>query len=515
MVAKKVYTTEELEKMRAVDTTARVITAHMKVLFKCHLCEVTGEKAISEANKTLKKLGFAFQCKECFNNKIKARSPEWLANVRAAAQNPEHKERARKNGVDKKKYFEKDIIEVLNKSGVTYIGDLSNPGNTIKVYWPDGVSRSMRIRRFMVDGFIDRPKTKKESFWHQKHLGDVEKLGITVEMIGEKRAKITYKGQSWDQHWVNHIDAKCLRKIKNINNGIEMERLLSSGVPLNKACKIVGVDPNRYYRNKRSGISAMDTAVSTKNFLKLIEIEGAVYDKRLGDTAYRPDILLEYNKLIIETDGMRYHSEEMKDKDYHATKWNVFNELGYKFLAFSEYEVKEKRPIVDSMIQHRLGESERIQARKCLLREVPSNESNEFFERCHMKGRGQGTTLGLYYKDVLVCALRYHDDGDKINISRFVCELGKSVTGGYSRLLSKLPEDKDIVNFVDRRHGTGEHLLSKGFVLTNVHIGFEWTDNYYHWNRRKHLGDSGYDLGLKKFWDYGQAKYVKPKKATI
>jgi hypothetical protein len=93
--------------------------------------------------------------------------------------------------------------------------------------------------------------------------------------------------------------------------------------------------------------------------------------------------------------------------------------------------------------------------------------------------------------------------------------LGKSVTGGYSRLLSKLPEDKDIVNFVDRRHGTGEHLLSKGFVLTNVHIGFEWTDNYYHWNRRKHLGDSGYDLGLKKFWDYGQAKYVKPKKATI
>ena len=118
--------------------------------------------------------------------------------------------------------------------------------------------------------------------------------------------------------------------------------------------------------------------------------------------------------------------------------------------------------------------------------------------------------MALMHKSIIVCAMRFVNETDStINISRFCNVINHSVIGGYSKLLSKLPADKDIINFVDHRHGSGDGLLALGFVKVKTHIGFEWTNGYLNYNRRKFPSNSGYEHGLKKFWDYGQAKYIR------
>lgn len=500
-----------LRSLKAVDLTPRRILSHDVIEFRCHSCDTVGSRDFSEAKRSVQRNGFAYQCPACLKEKMSGRGDEWLSKIRAAAQTPEHKARAAKNSINSvKKYFPEDIEKVLKSSGVTFEGDLTSPGNTITVFWPDGVSRRVRIRRFMIDGTISRPKIGEESTGHKKHLDEITALGLDVTPVdGTNFAKITYKGRDWEQYWVNHVDKKCRRMMKNIDTGIQLQSLLNSGYSLNRACKSLGVDPNRYYRNLRFGIGVQDTAESSRNISKLIDIPGAVYDRELKPTKYRPDILVEDHKLIIETDGMRFHTEDMHEKGYHATRWRAFSDLGYRVLAFSEYEVKEKRPIVDSMIAHRMKKSLVVDLSECVIEEVGPKDATEFLSRCHLKGPGSGAALGIYWKGSLVSILRYQHVDGVINISRFASELGMTVRGGYSKLLSKLPDNIDIVNFVDRRHGSGEGLLALGFIKSKIHIGFEWSDGYFHWNRMKFLGNSGYDHNLKKFWDYGQVKYVK------
>jgi very-short-patch-repair endonuclease/Zn finger protein HypA/HybF involved in hydrogenase expression len=514
-----IYDEQILKAHNLIDTTSRSIKAHEHVSIKCHGCDTVGSPAWTDAQKSLQRYGHAYQCPQCLKKKYAKRKEGglWLDRVRAAAQSPEHKQRARENSIKyAKKYFEADILKVIKDSGISsYSGDLSSPSNVIQVSWEDGVSRSIRIRRFMIDGAIARPKINNDNPNHLKFLEKLKTIGLEIEELENGKARLTYRGQSWTQKWKSALSSSIVRRMKNIDIGVGIKNLLDSGISLNKACKAMGVPNLRYYRNIKNGIGVMETAISTKSFEQLIQIEGAIYNKALSGVNYRPDIRLEERKLIIETDGMRYHSEEKKSKDYHFKKWEAFNNLGYNLLAFSEFEVKEKREIVDSMINNKLGKSKIVRARKCEIKEVDNTESNAFFDNNHLRGRGKGKTFGLYSNGKLVCAIRFYEESGVIHISRFASLVGHSVTGGYSKLLKLLPKDKDIINFVDRRHGSGKHLLAMGFIKTSEHIGFEWTDGYFHWNRRKYLGNSGYDIGLKKFWDYGQIKYVRPKIENI
>jgi very-short-patch-repair endonuclease len=504
-----VKTSEQLVQYKAVDTSARLIQSSDYIEFICCSCDSQGSKKWSEAHRSFKKNGFAYQCPACLKAKYKTRGPQWQENVRKACQTTAKKRTAAENGKKKIKYLPEQIIETINKSGAFYEGDLSSPSNTIRVWWPTGEERHIRIRRFMADGLIERPRVGTNSVLHQQHLKELQDLGLMVEYLSEKRAKITYKNVTWEQYWANHVNQKCRRMMKNIDNGEQIEALVAAGISISKACEALGVDHNRYYRNRKRGIGVMQTALTTKQMERLIEIDGAIYDRQLKPTRYRPDILVQGANLIIEIDGMRFHSEQFKPKKYHFERWNILRALGYNILAFSEYEVKEKRAIVDSMISNKLGKTIKVFARKCQLITLPRKDADAFFAENHLKGAGQGEAYALIHNGKVVCAIRTVKKNNELHISRFCPMVGYSVIGGYSKLLAALPKGLDIVNFVDKRHGTGEHLIQYGFVKASEHIGFEWTDGYYHFNRRKFLGNTGYDHNMLKFWDYGQIKYVK------
>ena len=139
---------------------------------------------------------------------------------------------------------------------------------------------------------------------------------------------------------------------------------------------------------------------------------------------------------------------------------------------------------------------------------------NEFFIENHLMGKGRGRKWGLVYQDELVAAIQVSYKNKReglVDVSRFCTKQGISIVGGLSKLLSHMAEDmnpKYVQTFVDRRYGSGLHLAGMGFELKSEHASFAWTDITTTYHRMKFPGNSGYENGMAKLWDCGQAKWV-------
>lgn len=230
----------------------------------------------------------------------------------------------------------------------------------------------------------------------------------------------------------------------------------------------------------------------------------AVHNKKLGD--YRPDFRFDWEKLVVECDGLYWHSDAvLKDSQYHVKKRAAYAALGYRSLFFRANEILNTPTIVKSIVDHKLGLSKRLYARKLLVVDLTKEEAKQFFLKNHLMGPGQGKTVALANDTAVVAALQYRKNFGKLDVSRFATLAGYAVVGGFSKLLKQLPKG-EITTYIDLRYGTGSHLASLGFTLANKpRESFQWTDGKTTWHRLKYKGDTGYDHGLYKIWDCGHA----------
>lgn len=234
----------------------------------------------------------------------------------------------------------------------------------------------------------------------------------------------------------------------------------------------------------------------------------AISNRKLG--SYRPDFRFEEQKLIVECDGLYWHSDAvLSDTEYHRKKKEAYTELGYKSLFFRSDEFKDSPEIVKSIVDYHLGNSQRVFARKLDVKLLTKEESKQFFKQNHLMGSGQGKTLALHKDGEVFCALQYRRCPGRLDISRYCNLIGYTVVGGFSKLLSYLP-NQPIGTYVDLRYGTGSHLASLGFVPQPFKPSFRWTDGRVTFHRLRYRKDTGYDNGLYKIWDCGQQLYLKP-----
>lgn len=218
------------------------------------------------------------------------------------------------------------------------------------------------------------------------------------------------------------------------------------------------------------------------------------------------------DNLIIECDGLYWHSELKKDKYYHRDKRDLFIKLGYNPLFFYEDEIIRNRDIVESIILNKINKSKIIYARKTSLQKIDNINANLFFKENHLMGRGSGTTLGLFIDDEIVCAMRFIQKDGFIDISRFCCKKYYNVVGGFSKLLKNIEKQYKpdcIQNFIDLRYGSGEYLQQFGFEESTCHLSFNWVKNNDRLHRLKFPGNSGYENNFVKLWDCGQRKFIK------
>lgn len=228
-------------------------------------------------------------------------------------------------------------------------------------------------------------------------------------------------------------------------------------------------------------------------------------DKKIAD--------FQINNLLVEVDGLYWHSDAAKiDMNYHINKKTSYENSGYDSLFFREDEIRDKFDIVKSMVLNRLNRSTKIFARKCQLDKLDDKNSDSYFEANHLMGKGRGSTYILTLNNEIVAALRLkRNKNNDYEISRFCNSKFFTVIGAFSKLLNFAIKDKNpdtIMTFIDKRYGKGHYLTNLGFSYVHIYPSFRWTDGFETFHRLKFPGNNGYDHGLFKIYDCGQAKYL-------
>ena len=168
---------------------------------------------------------------------------------------------------------------------------------------------------------------------------------------------------------------------------------------------------------------------------------------------YLPD----YN-LGIEVNGLYYHSElNGKDKNYHFNKSKMAEKNNVKLIQIFEDEILNQKEIVLSKLSNELKLNNiRIDARKCLIKEISSKTKKEFLEENHLQGDCKDTLrYGLYHKEELVSIITFgkrkitgSNKDSNWELIRFCNKNYHSVRGGFNRLLSHVLKNNDIKNFI-------------------------------------------------------------------
>jgi hypothetical protein len=190
------------------------------------------------------------------------------------------------------------------------------------------------------------------------------------------------------------------------------------------------------------------------------------------------DIINHEIKTGIEFNGLYWHSESYKEKDYHLKKTEAMNSLGYRLIHIFEDEWLEKRSICESIILNAFKKTEnKIYARNCTIRSVNSIDAKTFLMHNHIQGNCISKyRYGLYYEDCLVMLATFGKQ--RINLGSDASEgeyellrmcgvLNTNIVGGASRLFKYFINEHapvKIISYCDRRYGTGIMYRKLGFT---------------------------------------------------
>jgi len=250
-----------------------------------------------------------------------------------------------------------------------------------------------------------------------------------------------------------------------------------------------------------------------KEYIKSLNFS-IIENNRTLISPFELDIYIPSKKIAIEYDGLYWHSELYKDKNYHLNKTELAKSKGVKLIHIFEDEWLNKKNIVKSRLKNILGLTEtKIYGRKCEIKEISIKISKDFFNNNHLQGYANSSIkIGLYYNNNLISMMLFSKPrlgiGGKYNgyeLTRFCNKLDTTVVGGASKLLKyfiKKYNPNKIISYADIRWSNGELYNTIGFNKIRINKPNYW---YIVDKNRKHrfgfrkskLKKMGYDVENK------------------
>lgn len=212
--------------------------------------------------------------------------------------------------------------------------------------------------------------------------------------------------------------------------------------------------------------------------IDLYEYICSIYDGEIVQSyreGFEIDIYLPEIRIGIEFNGLYWHSELFKKKNYHLDKINYFKERGIRVIHIWEDDWESKGNIIRSQILNIIGSTpEKVGARNCEIIEINSSISNLFLSQNHIQGGTRSNVrLGLLYKNELVSVMTFDklEGRNKMeeggwNLSRFSNKINMSVNGSASKLLSYFIRNwkpKRIISYADKDWSVGDLYYKIGF----------------------------------------------------
>ena len=460
-------------------------------------------------------------------SKVKTNLKNW--GVQNPFQSEQIKEKIKKICIDRynsEYYIKSDLArikykEFCDKIGVDHYSKSSEFKDKFKqtclVRWGkstnlinDEVKEKIKITNLERYGFDHAMKNKDVSLLNTKSL---------IESRYNYFYKLGYEYIEYDYDLKNYKlkNIKC-QHIFEINYDLFRSRIKYK----NSSCLIC------YPRQELSSIKEKEIV----SWLKSLKIEVIENDRDI----IKPkelDIYLPQFRIAIEFNGLYYHSDKFKERDYHINKTEDCEKNNIQLIHIWEDDWVYKGDIVKSIILNRLNLiKNKIYARKAYIKEVSTSEAKDFLNENHIQGYTTSSIkIGLYYKNELVSLMTFGNrrinSKNNFELIRFSNKKNLIVVGGASKIFKYFLNNynyKRIVSYSDISIFSGGLYKELGFVNDGkTSLNYYWTDlslKYHRFNfNKKKLVKMGYDeslteemimknIGYYKLWSCGQIRWV-------
>ena len=184
------------------------------------------------------------------------------------------------------------------------------------------------------------------------------------------------------------------------------------------------------------------------------------------------DVYIPGLNIAVEFNGLYWHDDSHVPNGEHARKLKLCAERGVQLITVWEDDWLYRRSVVESMLKHKLGVSDRrtVYARQTSLRALGTSEARVFCDMNHIQGFVQGTLyLGLYdTQNNLVAVSVWRKNKNILYLERYCTSV--VIPGGMGKLLkyAKVWATEQgfekIVTFSDHAVSDGGLYSALGFV---------------------------------------------------
>ena len=424
-----------------------------------------------------------------------------------------------------------DILEKKQKTNINKFGGhpMHNAESRQKLvdtfrakYGVDNPSKSPVVKEkmratFVANYGVDNP-SKSPEIVEKIQKSAVERFETQKDFILEKRKKTNLEKFGRNTNKQIHISQESLHLMKDI------EWLKHQHYELKKSCKQIAeelrVSPtpilNLFAENDLSVIRHSVSTVEKDIIEYLSNITDTVIEQsnRKILTSQEIDIWLPEKNLAIEVNGIYWHCEEKgKSKKYHISKTLECEKQNIHLLHIYDTEWNDpiKNDIIKSKLNHLLGNSVKIPARKCQVKEIDNQSYKAFVEQNHLQGAiSSRIKIGLFYNDQLIAAAgfgnsRFNRSFD-FELLRYCSKKYHSVVGGLSKILyyfDKTHGPNSLISYADRRWST--NINNNLYQSAGFEIVGQSSPNYKYF----HLNDPELMLSRNQFQKHLLEKKLK------
>jgi hypothetical protein len=219
----------------------------------------------------------------------------------------------------------------------------------------------------------------------------------------------------------------------------------------------------------------------------------------------------------IEYNGFPFHLDKFgKRTTYHKDKTLASNQKGIRLIHVFPHDWSNKTDIIKSIIANAVGKTQnRIYARNCAIAEITPQESSNFLELNHLKGKCAAKYhIGLFHNNFLVHVMTFSssrfDKRYTYELIRSASKINTSIVGGVSKCLKYFVKryctsGDTVASYADRSLSEGHSYIDSGFsFIKSTHPGYHYTkqnggnfDVYSRYQFQKYK--------LKKFAQYNES----------
>jgi hypothetical protein len=473
-----------------------------KVTTICEKCSKESKNIFKDYWNYTKGFTEKYYCNSCKSIKSEKTSLEkW--GVKNPMQNDKVKDKLKKSLLDKygvSCYSKTDEWLVKFKKTSLEKWGYDNPSKNPKVI--DDI-RDKNIEMLTSDSFRENSKIKKQRNTWKRY----------AERLSNEYSVVSY---DTDIFKIKHKDCNSLFEI---TKGLLYTRLKNNSI-LCLGCNPIEIKRSSFEIEVGYFLESMNIniEVGNRNILNNLEL----------------DYYLPEHKLAIECNGLYWHNELFKSKKYHINKTKECEKLGIKLIHIWEDDWLYKKNIIKSIIKNKINIiSNKIWARKCLIKSVETKEYKDFLNNNHIQGYSSSShNIGLYYKGELVSLMtfgwRRTNNKREFELIRFCNKLDYIVIGAASKLfkyfLSNVDDIISVTSYSDISLFSGLLYERLGFRKVNLsEPNYFWVVNgirrhRYNFSKRK-LVRKGYDpkktgleimndLGHWRIFSTGQEKWI-------